>query len=206
MAIRRATKSFINEREMLQPANNSGIKPNATDGQKYSIFGDARLRSLAAQIAALIAIVFVSGKTMEYFVDTYVMGPSTVQLSDLPKGGEKNYKLALLKGEELGSAFGGMSIYKSENSLVEELENLQKLTVQDLKLKTFFARGRNYFIQVIGVDDQFRRNTDETYPEDRKKEQIERMDPHYYHLKKLCRKKGTPLFPYKIDARDFKDE
>jgi len=32
------------------------------------------------------------------------------------------------------------------------------------------------------------------------------MHSHYYHLKKLCRKKGTPLFPYKIDARDFKDE
>ena len=35
---------------------------------------------------------------------------------------------------------------------------------------------------------------------------IERMDAHYYHLKKLCRKKGQPLFAYKIDARDFKDE
>ena len=33
-----------------------------------------------------------------------------------------------------------------------------------------------------------------------------RMNPHYYHLKKLCRKKGVPLFPFKIDARDFKDE
>ena len=32
------------------------------------------------------------------------------------------------------------------------------------------------------------------------------MNPHYYHIKKLCRRKGTPLFPYKIDARDFKDE
>ena len=50
-----------------------------------------------------------------------------------------------------------MKIYKSENSLVEELENLQKLTVQDLKLKTFFGKNRNYFIQVVGVDDQFRR-------------------------------------------------
>ena len=83
---------------------------------------------------------------MEYIVDTYVMGPSAVSLSDLPKGGDKNYKLALLKGEEISSAFGAMSIYKSENSLTEELENLQTLTVKDLKLKTFFAKGRNYFI------------------------------------------------------------
>lgn len=35
----------------------------------------------------------------------------------------------------------------------------------------------------------------------------ERMDPHYYHLKKLCRKKGAPIFAYKIDAQEFiKDE
>ena len=33
------------------------------------------------------------------------------------------------------------------------------------------------------------------------------MDPHYYHLKKLCRKKGAPIFAYKIDAQEFiKDE
>ena len=32
------------------------------------------------------------------------------------------------------------------------------------------------------------------------------MDPHYYHLKKQCRKKGAPLFPYKIDVREFKEE
>ena len=29
------------------------------------------------------------------------------------------------------------------------------------------------------------------------------MDPHYYHLKKLCRRKGAPIFAYKIDAREF---
>lgn len=32
------------------------------------------------------------------------------------------------------------------------------------------------------------------------------MNPHFYHLKKLCRKKNAPMFPYKIDVRDFKDE
>ena len=29
------------------------------------------------------------------------------------------------------------------------------------------------------------------------------MHAHYYHLKKLCRKKSVPIFAYKIDARDF---
>ena len=32
------------------------------------------------------------------------------------------------------------------------------------------------------------------------------MNPHYYHLKKLCRKRAVPLYPKKIDVRDFKDE
>ena len=32
------------------------------------------------------------------------------------------------------------------------------------------------------------------------------MNPHYYYLKKLCRKKGVPMFPFKIDVRDYQDE
>lgn len=43
-------------------------------------------------------------------------------------------------------------------------------------------------------------------PDDERPREEERMNPHFYHLKKLCRKKGAPLFPYKIDVRDFKDE
>lgn len=157
----------MNEREMLAksrgtsssllsegPANNEGIKPNVNDDQKYSFTKDPRLRSLAAQVGALIAIVFVSGKCVEYLVDKYVMDSSSVGVSDLQNGGEKNYKLGLLKGEEFSSAIGSVSIYKSENALVEELENLQKLTEQDLKLKTFWGRGKNYFIQVIGNKDE----------------------------------------------------
>ena len=57
----------------------------------------------------------------------------------------------------------------------------------------FWSKGRNYFVQVIGGDQA-------------NSEEVERMDPHYYHLKKLCRRKSVPLYAYKIDARDFKDE
>ena len=32
------------------------------------------------------------------------------------------------------------------------------------------------------------------------------MSSHFYHLKKLCRKRGVPLYPYKIDVRDFKNK
>ena len=109
---------------------------------------DARLKSLATTIITFIGIVVVTGKLMEYVVDKYIMGPSTTNsLSDLPKAGEKNYKIALLKGEEFSSAIGQVNIYKSENSLIEELANLQKLEHKNLKMKdTFFAKGKNYFI------------------------------------------------------------
>ena len=74
----------------------------------------------------MILILFLSGKLMEYVVDTYVIGENKqVALSDLQKGGDKNYKIALLKGEEISSAFGSnVGIYKSENALIDELENL----------------------------------------------------------------------------------
>ena len=69
-----------------------------------------------------------------------------MSVQELQKGGEQNYKLGLLKGEELSTAIGPMSIYKTENALIDELDNLQKLSVKDLKIKSFFGRGKNYFI------------------------------------------------------------
>ena len=95
----------------------------------------------------------------------------------------------MLTGEEADT----VSLYKSEHSLSAELDNLTKLTLKHLEIPKFWSKGRNYFVQVVGGD-----HTDS--------EEVERMDPHYYHLKKLCRRKSVPLYAYKIDARDFKDE
>ena len=69
---------------------------------------------------------------VEYLVDEYVMGGDSgaVRVADLQKGGQKNHKLALLKGEESlvgggnSSCIGSVGIYKTESSLVNELENL----------------------------------------------------------------------------------
>ena len=73
----------------------------------------------------MVAIICVTGKLMEYIVDTYVMGESSnVAASDLAKGAETNYKIGLLKGEEFSTAIGKVNIYKSENSMVNELDNL----------------------------------------------------------------------------------
>ena len=117
----------------------------ADDG-KYSNWKDKRLRSLAWSIAVVFGTVYFSGKLVEYLVDNYVMGNSVNSVTDLPKGGETNYKLALLKGEEFASTIGNMSIYKTESALIDELENLQKLEAKDLKGSAFFGKRRNYFI------------------------------------------------------------
>ena len=45
------------------------------------------MRSVAKTMGTLIAIIVVSGKMVEYFVDNYVMSDSAVSLGDLPKGG-----------------------------------------------------------------------------------------------------------------------
>ena len=169
--------------------NTGGIKPNASDSQKYSNWGDTRMRSLVKTIGTLIAIVIVSGKMVEYFVDNYVMSDSAVSLGDLPKGGAQNRKMALLTGEEAET----VSLYKSEHALTSELDNLSKLSQKHLEIPKFWSKGRNYFVQVVGGD--------QANPE-----AVERMDPHYYHLKKLCRRRSVPLYAYKIDVRDFKDE
>ena len=78
MATRRNIKVFVNEREVNQPqaGGHQGIKPNAADEKGYSVLGDTRLRSLALNFGVLVMIVLLSGKTMEYIVDNYLIGPS----------------------------------------------------------------------------------------------------------------------------------
>lgn len=66
----------MNEREMIKPAGHQGIKPNVVDGQGYNAWRDPRLKSLTINIGVLMLIVAISGKTMEYVVDNFVMGPS----------------------------------------------------------------------------------------------------------------------------------
>jgi hypothetical protein len=50
--------------------------------------------------------------------------------------------------------------------------------------KSFFARERNYFIQIVHEGDPV-------------------LNPQYYQLKRLARKKGQPLFPFKLRLSDF---
>ena len=106
------------------------------------------MRSVVKTIGTLIAIVAVTGKMVEYLVDNFVMSESSVGLGDLSKGGAQNRKMALLTGEEAET----VSLYKSEHALTGELESLNKLTMKQLEIPKFWSKGRNYFVQVVGID------------------------------------------------------
>lgn len=181
-----------------EPANNNpagGIKPGQSDEQQYSSFRDARLVNALKQGAVYVGIILVTGKLMEWVVDKYVIGPSSVGVADLKNDAEARDRKALFTGEAESLLSGSVSLYKSERSVDEELANLRSLQPADLKLhQTFFGKGKTYFIQVVGAASESA-NADG-----------ERMSPHYYFLKKLCRKKGVPMFPFKINVRDFEDE
>lgn len=85
----------------------------------------------------------------------------------------------MLKGESIAKHLGVRSTFLSEDEVADQYQSLKQLTSDDLKLKSFFAKKRNFFIQVAND----------------KKE----MHDHFYHLKKICRKKSQPLYLYKID-------
>ena len=84
-------------------------------------------------------------------------------------------------------------VFKTENEVDDELVGAQKIKPSDLKIDSFFGRGRNFFISVKQPSD---------VPEDIAEEQNKAL-MHYYHLKRLCRSKSQPLYVYQIDPEDY---
>lgn len=111
-------------------------------------------------------IVFASGKLMGFLIDRYMFDGASSGLTE----GSKQSKLSLLKGESFGKALGIANTYMSADDLANEYSNLKPFSPSDLKLNSFFAKNRNYFIQIANENKQ--------------------MHSHYYHLKKACRKKS----------------
>ena len=91
-----------------------------------------------------------------------------------------------------------MDVYKSQSYLQDEIENLETLKPENLANKAVFSKGKNYFLQVVGNQEHTNEENEVTHQN--------KMDSHYYHIKKLCRRKNIPLFPFKIDINDFRDE
>ncbi len=87
-------------------------------------------------------IVFASGKLMGFLIDRYMFDGASKGLAE----GSKQSKLDLLKGESLGKALGIANTYMSEEDLANEYLKLKHMTPADLKMKSFFAKKRNYFI------------------------------------------------------------
>ena len=72
--------------------------------------------------------------------------------------------------------------------------NCSKISPNDLSNEAFFGKGRNFFIWIKSKkedEEKIEGELDETM--------------HFYHLKKLCRKKDQPLYAYCIEPQDFID-
>lgn len=87
------------------------------------------------------------------------------------------------------------------------MDEAAQLTAKDLSMKHFFGKDRSYFIQVVGHSQDI---TDDQFLSDEEEQKLKEarllnhsMHGHYYHLKKMLRKKSQPLYPLKLDIRDF---
>lgn len=52
----------------------------------------------------------------------------------------------MLKGESIGKHLGITNSFLSESQVANEYDNLKVLKGEDLKIKSYFAKKRNYFI------------------------------------------------------------
>ena len=66
--------------------------------------------------------------------------------------------------------------------------NCDRIGPADLANEAFFGKSRNFFIWIKS------QKNDPDYNEEQSDETM-----HFYHLKKLCRKKDQPLYAYCID-------
>jgi len=81
---------------------------------------------------------------MGFLIDRYMFDGASRGLQE----GNKQSKMNLLKGESLGKALGIANTYMSADDLANEYSNLKPFSPSDLKLNSFFAKNRNYFIQI----------------------------------------------------------
>lgn len=88
----------------------------------------------------------------------------------------------------------GEGVYKNEAEIQEEFSKLKTLSPEMLKSSLLFQKDKTFFLQV--------------YP-DRKlvPNHSDDMHPHYYWLMKAVRQqKSQHMFPYRLNAVDFKDK
>jgi hypothetical protein len=88
-------------------------------------------------------IVFVSGKLVGYLVDNYLFEGAS---KSLPSNSKLATKLEMLKGESIAKHLGFSDTFLTEDEVADEYNNIPALNADDLKIKSFFAKKRNYFI------------------------------------------------------------
>jgi len=87
------------------PENKHMIRPNETSDQKYNHWRDRSFRSIAFDVGAFFIMVYVSGKLTKNLIDRYVFEGAAEDLSNAAT------KIDLLKGENISSATGKISIF-----------------------------------------------------------------------------------------------
>ena len=142
-------------------------------------------------------IALASGKVVEYLVDNYVVGQPNAA-KDLAKASQELEETAASReGSATGAVTGKRGMFMTENEVDDELGNCQKIAPAALKAGGFFGQGRNFFIWVKPSSADL--SAEEL--EERNKDLM-----HFFHLKKLCRKKDQPLYAYCIDPADYENE
>jgi len=79
---------------------------------------------------------------MGYLIDKYMFDNISQTLSET----SKQTKFDLIKGKSFGSILEIANTYMSEDDISNEYKKLRPLLPKDLKVKSFFAKKRNYFI------------------------------------------------------------
>ncbi|TNV85361.1 hypothetical protein FGO68_gene3696 [Halteria grandinella] len=149
------------------PKTHQQMAMETQESQKYDYKKDPRIRNVLKNFFIFFIIVTTSGKATEYLVNRYVLGDQSGQSI------EDKYK---------GQGDGA----EQQKRRSVDKEKVPYLTPTDLQNKAFFARGRNYFIQVVHDSD-----SDPV------------LSPQFYQLKRLSRKKSQPLFAFKLRLSDF---
>ena len=101
---------------------------------------------------------------------------------------------------KLDKNYVGGGAYKSPLEIDEEYNNLKALMPDQIKNPQLFPKDKNFFIQIV-PDEEFSKANAPEGPAHPPAE----MHPHYYWIKKVVRQhKRQYLFPYKLNAKDFR--
>lgn len=98
----------------------------------------------------------------------------------------------------LGATYVSEGVYKDIEEISNEYLNLKEVTPNMMSHPSFFHKTKTFFLQVEPDVDFIKEHFNPDF------ELNQEMHPHYYWIQKAARKQGSPMFAYKLYAKDFK--